>query len=1144
MDGPEAVRACVRELVQVGRTLSEEEIVQCQQISKAAHRVLRRHCLDLIEEHPQAHTMVAYMCDGWAGPTRSAAKVSLAAGGQLFRHDHSRVEYHLEHAFVRLRTWGGRDIMGLIASEARPMTAGRKAWNVFGARADFLPPLRKLGARGIVISWVVMDGALFSAARRQMRAAHQARYDIGLLGGRSDDEGGGDVSDGDAVGEPDVEAKLAEWSDWDLYMKCKAHGMQNSIAWGFKPWASADCLSDAHLTVKGYMTNSKELRLRVDAFMMQYVEFVARSESQGDRETWWTFLGVPSSWLRIFAQADPFWDGQRVRVNASLLEHVNCWEELRKIFLFAFRWRSWSDTRWLNCGKSSRSYVCARACGVDGMIKTCLADPACPKSYMKSSHARSCFAVRRFFAIVAVMACPAEGAHAKLARDDRFLKFGNDMRNTVEAQIIRIAGFPELVWQRLSATVGDVSWTEMRALCQKATLRSCAYMGRDVFMDLDTPPHAITQGDIGTNLEKLSQSQLSDISDGTYRKIKQMMSFGVSTRHIKQAIQLWADAPGSVNSQEQVHGSAACIVRRHPTYSEDTLFARAGLHKLRNLFEPDRFAVLEARLQQRITKLKAKKPDATTGHNMFFAENAKREVMAETDGDVDNWLVEMSHKLQDHMRRWDDLPLQEKRRYEVAAQRHAARRKVQIAEAISELESDIEHLRHKRCTKHADGGVPNHYGARRFTTEELQRICDLLEHPSFSGMAISSDAVRRPPLMPPNEVQEELENLAQTLPAVGDGERGAPEWCRTICRNVDHWEDVALGVDSEDSDVVYLLAYVTLDTHSATFVELRRSSVAWSRDGVGVDGEDEDRWFAPEGRREYVYTEPFRVLTEQQLPIDTNIHEVWVHQHMHVEGHLVTTNSTAREFADFCRGLPPPPRASAPRSARQRRKTDIDQALADHPWLEREDLELPRTRPASGGCGPTPGARGASGSADAGGSASEAELGDDDGDGASEDDSAPEDAIDEADLYRELAEVRVGVGNADETFYRVVVLGGKWTKKKKKLAADAVMGAARHGNAARWAAQFSFPKSKRFHFPLYGIDNAKMLAREFARRGNFFCFMWHDSGLPLANFNYTQAMVDSYVESAEYLDWAIGLDVDEPSFDKMVEIRRLVPVVT
>ena len=115
--------------------------------------------------------------------------------------------------------------------------------------------------------------------------------------------------------------------------------------------------------------------------------------------------------------------------------------------------------------------------------------------------------------------------------------------------------------------------------------------------------------------------------------------------------------------------------------------------------------------------------------------------------------------------------------------------------------------------------------------------------------------------------------------------------------------------------------------------------------------------------------------------------------------------------------------------------------------------------------------------------------------------------------------------------------------RKKNEAADAALRAARKGKASMWEAQFSFPQSKRFHFPLYGTDNAKKLAKEFAHRANCFCFMWHDTEVSLANFRYTQAMVDSYVESPEYLDWAVGLDLDEPSFDKMAEIRRLVPKV-
>ena len=96
----------------------------------------------------------------------------------------------------------------------------------------------------------------------------------------------------------------------------------------------------------------------------------------------------------------------------------------------------------------------------------------------------------------------------------------------------------------------------------------------------------------------------------------------------------------------------------------------------------------------------------------------------------------------------------------------------------------------------------------------------------------------------------------------------------------------------------------------------------------------------------------------------------------------------------------------------------------------------------------------------------------------------------EGDVDGELAEVRELLAGGDDDpqeYYKVTVLGGRWTKEHTGEVADYVLAKARGGLADEWAQAVDFPRSRRFSMNRYTREGARWLAKEFARRGNFFC---------------------------------------------------------
>ena len=162
------------ELVQVGRVCSKADMQETYAISKATHEFLRKKALELFKDHPFHASMIVWMCDGWSGPTCSHTHLQHAEGVRTTRQGKCRREYHLEHGFVRIRSVEGHELFDIIPSEARPLTQGRGAWHVWQCREDFLPPVRELGCKGMCVAFTVMDGALYSATKRHLRASTEA----------------------------------------------------------------------------------------------------------------------------------------------------------------------------------------------------------------------------------------------------------------------------------------------------------------------------------------------------------------------------------------------------------------------------------------------------------------------------------------------------------------------------------------------------------------------------------------------------------------------------------------------------------------------------------------------------------------------------------------------------------------------------------------------------------------------------------------------------------------------------------------------------------------------------------------------------------------------------------------------------------
>ncbi len=102
----------------------------------------------------------------------------------------------------------------------------------------------------------------------------------------------------------------------------------------------------------------------------------------------------------------------------------------------------------------------------------------------------------------------------------------------------------------------------------RAATVTAAYIQRDVWEVLYSPPLSLCRGDVEENVRRLAETDRDDIDEPVSRQLRDLMDNDVPQSHVQDALRLLAESPCSTTLVEQGHGSAAQIVRHHSSYGE------------------------------------------------------------------------------------------------------------------------------------------------------------------------------------------------------------------------------------------------------------------------------------------------------------------------------------------------------------------------------------------------------------------------------------------------------------------------------------------------------------------------------------------------------------------------------------------------
>lgn len=198
-----------------------------------------------------------------------------------------------------------------------------------------------------------------------------------------------------------------------------------------------------------------------------------------------------------------------------------------------------------------------------------------------------------------------------LLKDDRFLMFADKHWETMCDDHRYVVDAKSQVWEWLSQIAGcsDDADADLRGQAIWSSLASLAYTFRDSFERLHRLPLSLTQGDLGDNLEKLSQIDYADLTDEFSQRMRMSMELGVDLAVLEGVLRLCREAPCCTNLVEQGHGSGAATLQAHSQFGTRSLQVRSSIHQCRALFS----SLPRQHLIERLDKAISKKLRAING---------------------------------------------------------------------------------------------------------------------------------------------------------------------------------------------------------------------------------------------------------------------------------------------------------------------------------------------------------------------------------------------------------------------------------------------------------------------------------------------------------------------------------------------------
>jgi hypothetical protein len=1092
----DVIRTQLLDFCRVAKSLERHEVYILERLVEGVKMHVKNKCMQLLADSRDQAVLWSFQSDATSLKT-SARKDSIMGESHVRRRGRVLHEILLQRGFLKTKSTLGVERIALMISDVLLLTAGKKGWNLFAAAAQFFPLARKAGHRGICVQHTCADRAMFSTLDRKLRQRNQAYYTEGM---------GPDLGD-DAV--------LLELTDWVVSTGCVCHDCHNGLKWGLSKYTSVEGLKDMHIVLESLRNSFTLLVERLPAFLEQHLAFSADSYDVEEVLAFWRCMGIGADMLEAVAEVNPWWsaaDGH-LWVNGRLADDSEATEKVSHILLYLFKWRKFTESRWITIGPACRSLLWGLCVGLERLVAMTRADPKATDFHLHG-FAKLSMDLKRYAVVASLVSYVPDAMLAEVVADDRVALMAEQLLEVLADEVSWVQSLPSFTWTRLISLLGsEVELWELQHQISHACNVASAYIHQKTFRVVNGYPWKLTQGDIDSNLTALAASE-EEIRDSCTHKIRTLRRMGFSAEKLVEAVSLLREVQWSSVVVEQAHASCTVMHRFHPEYSGPMLATRSTLHQCRALFQTDPEDSKEARRTAKLVALQSKNPFRVSGRHAFLGTllRAARETLP-SGAKIPQALK--TEAVRQHGKMFKLLPPEEQDAYTQEALATAHTRDQVLKEDIKHFRDGV-HLRKTRLGEELlTQGLLNRTSAVRFTAEDYRCLVSIDQSLDRSAAAIGRlrSKAMSPPEAPPADAIADLRRCpiyAAPLPA-----RRVPDWLRLFCHNRDQVEGTVLATSQEEGSKAVYFLFATQNPLGAAFLPVTVASPT-----LPCLSELQDAALLTElsGMHPYVFEAEVGCYTfDNELPFG-DAAEVIVFQDVTFEesGALVSC-IPPMALSDFVARLPK--QATEPTKKRKAKKAAADSsdedgaAPADTEAQEEEKCEEEEE------C-----------------EEEESEA----GDTPIEAGCLPDEVLDR--VWRELAEKRKEWGldsTSDGDDFVTQIRGGAWAAAHVGKVCYAMDARAKKAEPTAWSSKYGLNKLVSFSFRTHGETAAAYLSCEWCTKMQHFYNIWR--GQPLSRYVFSPADVASYQYSDSWAHLKASLPLQSPTRLRVEAIESMAP---
>ena len=773
----------------------DEEVAKLCEVGKA---FLWLRAKSVVREADGRAILYSYGSDSTPVLATNTVSLQLTETRRIVRKAGVGTELLIERAFVKTTSASGSPVVVCLFRDPTPLTHGKTVWHHFTAACRFFPFLRTLGHEGIVVSHYCFDRAVFHAARRRFQQRHKLYY--------MTHRGDSDLS-GQTV--------LLELLDWDVSTGCAAHDCQNALQWGLKSLSGdeADTIRRMWVSISALRNAYDLLHRFLPAFISEKLYLSEEPYDHHSVYSFWVTLGVESEVSDVLAAMNLHWSGGKLSVSVSQ-GLGNLHETIAAAMLAVFRFKQFTDSRWITVGDSCRSLMASMALGLQGLVDFIRAKPSASDFYIHGFAQLNTDALR-YSAIASVAANACDAVLLELLEDDRLGKRLLEIEERLQEELSWIASIEPFVWQRLASLVPGMTGLTLMNDCIRAANISAAFMERKALSVARGLPWSLARGDINENLDRLLQG--TPPIDPTAQKIRKLHELGYSRPLLIEGIERLADVHWSTTIVEQGHGSASVIHKAHRTYGVDKLCQRSMVHMMRALFPRHTEEVASQRLENRLGAIAKKQPQKITGRHVFMAEcmDIAASGPVERRGSRGQAIMKL------HGSMWNALGEADKRQYEAKATHLVQERREELESKADTIVATLAARRLSADSLDTSGQL--RLSNCRFEGDELEGLAALYSSTEFSKRKVQQLRAKamQAPEIPGPDVRAQMEEIV--LP--GEAEKSpCPLWLRNLCWARVAFRSTAIVFTTGAGEQVFAFLYATQSPLAASFLPLQRKA--------------------------------------------------------------------------------------------------------------------------------------------------------------------------------------------------------------------------------------------------------------------------------------------------------------------------------